>query len=213
MKFEALLSIVGAEPVFETGLLLANNSRRSDIERQLSRWVAARRLIKLRRGLYAIAPPYRKVEPHPFLIANRLVSGSYVSCQSAAAWHGIIPEAVPTVTSVVAGRPIRFEMPLGTFVFRHVKPSLIFGYSTEEISPGQSVYVATPEKALLDWIHLEPRADSLAYLRELRLEHTERLDRVRLNRYAQRAKSPKLARAAAEIERLVAEEQSEYEVL
>jgi len=70
MNFERLLRIVGDEPVFETGLLLAGEVDPRHVRRQLSRWVRAGRLYQLRRGLYALAPPYRKVKPHPFLIAN-----------------------------------------------------------------------------------------------------------------------------------------------
>lgn len=64
---------MGDEPVFEAGLLLAGDVDPSDVRRQLSRWVNAGRLYQLRRGLYALAPPFQKIRPHPFLVANRLV--------------------------------------------------------------------------------------------------------------------------------------------
>lgn len=60
--------------------------------------------MQLRRGLYALAPPWRKRSPHPFLTANRLVPGSYVSGPSALAFAGAIPEYVPEVTSVTRPR-------------------------------------------------------------------------------------------------------------
>lgn len=69
MRFFDLLRIVGDEPVFETGLLLASDADAADVRRQLSRWTRTGRLVQLRRGLYALAPPYRKVEPHPFVVA------------------------------------------------------------------------------------------------------------------------------------------------
>ena len=105
MRFRALLEIVEDEPVFETGFLLADDVDPADVRRQLSRWVKDGRLLQLRRGLYALAPPYRRTRPHPFLVANRLVRGSYVSLQSALAHHGVIPEHVPVTTSVTTGRP------------------------------------------------------------------------------------------------------------
>ena len=76
MKFDALLEVVESEPVFETGWLLAGDIDPADVRRQLSRWVRAGRIVQLRRGLYALAPPFRKAIPHPFLVANRLVPGS-----------------------------------------------------------------------------------------------------------------------------------------
>jgi len=48
---------------------------------------------------------YYKVKPHPFVVANRMVRGSYVSCQSALAHYGLIPEHVPVVTSITTARP------------------------------------------------------------------------------------------------------------
>ena len=57
MKFGRLVEIVGDEPVFETGLLLAGSADPADVRRQLSRWTKAKRLYQLRRGLYALAPP------------------------------------------------------------------------------------------------------------------------------------------------------------
>lgn len=107
MEFKHLIEIVGDEPVFETGLLLAGDVDSGDVRRQLSRWVKAGRLYQLRRGLYALAPPFQKVKPHPFVIANRMVRGSYVSLQSALAYYGLIPEVVPLTTSVATTRPGR----------------------------------------------------------------------------------------------------------
>jgi predicted transcriptional regulator of viral defense system len=205
------VKVQDTQPSFETGLLLAGDVQRRDIERQLSRWVAAGRILKLRRGLYALAAPYRTADVHQFLVANRLVSGSYVSCQSALAWHGLIPEHVPVVTSVAARRPTSFDTPLGRFVFRHIKRELLFGSRVENVFPAQQALVAVPEKAILDWIHLEPGADAPEFIREIRLQHTERLDLDVLESYAERTGSPKLRRAAIVIAKLAAEEQQDYE--
>ena len=95
MKWNELLFLIGEEPVFSSGMLLAGRPSARQVRLQLSRWVKAGRLIQLRRGLYVLAKPWRKVEPHPFLLANSLRRGTYVSLQSALAWHGTIPEYVP----------------------------------------------------------------------------------------------------------------------
>ncbi|GFP22333.1 hypothetical protein HKBW3S06_01560, partial [Candidatus Hakubella thermalkaliphila] len=121
MEFTRLVEIVGDEPVFEASLLRAGNVNPGDVRRQLPRWTAGGRLYQLRRGLYALAPPFQKVKPHPFLIANRMVRNSYVSCQSALAFYGLIPEYVPVITSVTTARPARWETPFGVFEFRHIK--------------------------------------------------------------------------------------------
>src|SRR3972149_3195316 len=105
MEYEHLLELVGDDPVFETALLLAGKVNPHTVRLQLTRWTKSGRVYQLRRGLYAIAPPYQKVKPHPFLIANRMRRASYVSGQSALAFYGLIPEVVPVTLSVTAGRP------------------------------------------------------------------------------------------------------------
>ncbi len=213
MEFTRLVAIAGDEPVFETSLLLAGDVDPSDVQRQLSRWTAGGRLYQLRRGLYALAPPFQKIKPHPFLIANRLVRGSYVSCQSALAFYGLIPEYVPVITSVTPARPARWETPLGVFEFRHLKTDLLRGYRLSEVSAGQQAFVATPEKALLDLIYLQPNGDSSAYLQELRLQNLEQLNLDALQHQAALAKSPKLRRAVKIVSALARAETREYETL
>ena len=213
MEFSQLLEIVGAEPVFETGLLLAGNVDPANIRRQLSRWTQTGRVYQLRRGLYTLAPPFQKVRPHPFLVANRLVRGSYVSLQSALAHHGLIPEAVPVTTSVSAMRPARWDTSLGVYEYRHVKKELLFGYQRIDLGGNQQAFVAAAEKALLDLVHLQPGGDATEYLRQLRLQNLERLDLDQLQNQAARARSPKLCRAAGRVVELARAEVEAYEIL
>lgn len=213
MDFGELLKAVGEEPVFETGLLLVGEVNADDVRRQLSRWVRAGRLHQIRRGLYALAPPFQKVKPHPFLVANRLVRGSYVSLQSALSHYGLIPEHVPVTTSVTTGRPGRWQTALGAYEFRHIQNGSLTGYRRLDLGGGQEAFVAMPEKALLDLIHLEPGADASESLEELRLQHLESLDLDELRRLAELSGRPKLVRAANRIVRLAQTEALDYEVL
>ncbi len=212
MKWEELIKTVGAEPVFASALLLAGSRHRSDVELQLSRWVKAGKLCQLRRGLYMLAGPYRRVEAHPFLIANRIRKGSYISLQSAMAHWGLIPDYTPVVTSVTTGRPGRIDTSVGTFSYQHVKKEMFRGYSCIELGDRQTAFVAGPEKSLLDLVYLTPGSDDRAYLQELRLQNTEGLDRGGLLEEAERSGSRKLSRAARAIIEL-ADEQEEYREL
>jgi predicted transcriptional regulator of viral defense system len=213
MEFSELLEVVGQEPVFETGLLLAGDVDPDNVRRQFSRWTAAGRIFQLRRGLYALAPPFQKVKPHPFLVANRLVHGSYVSLQSGLAYYALIPEAVPVTTSVTTLKPGSWDTPLGVYEFRHVKTELFFGYQRIDLGNEQQAFVATPEKALLDLVHLQRGGDALEYLQQLRLQNLDRLDLEQLLILADRAKSRKLRRAVEQIVKLAATEAEEYETL
>jgi predicted transcriptional regulator of viral defense system len=213
MKFSEIMEIVADEPVFETELLVAGQSDPSDLRRQLSRWTKAGKIHQVRRGLYALASPFQKIKPHPFVVANRLVRSSYVTSQSALAFYGMIPEHVSSVTSVTTLRPGQWKTPLGIFQFHHLRSTLFFGYRRADLGGGQQAFVATPEKALLDLIYLQPGADSAEYLRELRLQHLDQLNTDELARMADLTKKPKLRGAAAMILELVREEKGAYETL
>jgi hypothetical protein len=213
MNFTNLINRISSAPVFETGDLLAGEVDPFEVRKQLSRWVAAGKIYQLRRGLYTLAPPYQKINPHPFLIANRIQHGSYVSLQSALAYYGLIPERVPMTTSVSTGRPMLQNTPLGEYQFRHIQPDWFRAYSKIDLGLGQAAFLATPEKALLDLIYLEPNSDTPAYLHELRLQNMERLNLDQLQQLVHNALKPKLARAYEEIYRLAVEEMSGYETL
>lgn len=205
MKWEELLQIVGKESVFSSYLLRAGSINPVDLSKQLSRWVESGKLVQIQRGLYALSERYRKTEPHPFYIANRIKRASYVSLQSALEHFGLIPEYVPVVTSVTTGRPQTFVTPLGNFVYKHVKKELFFDYTMEELPIGQSAFIASPEKALLDLLYLTPKSNHPAYLKELRLQNMDNMDIKRFHKMARSTGSPKLIRASKILENLAEE--------
>lgn len=199
MRFEELLTLVGEEPVFSSSLLDVVGVSPRQAKLQLVRWVNAGKLIRLRRGLYAMNQPFRKIEPHPFLLANRIRKASYVSMQSALSHYSMIPEYVPVVTSVTTGRPEEVKTGLGTYAFRHVRKPLFGGFLSVTVAPGQSAFLATPEKALLDLIYLVPGGDEEAYIDELRLQNETALTAQALTDTAKLFDSPKIYRAVARI--------------
>jgi predicted transcriptional regulator of viral defense system len=210
MKFGDVLSVAGNQPFFDTGLLLAGDVDPSDVRRQLSRWVNAGKIRQLRRGLYTFAPPYQIITPHPFLIANALVPGSYVSGQSALAYYGLIPEYTPRTISVTLARTSEWD---GGYIHHHLAPHLFFGYQSIEVVQGQYSFIAFPEKALLDLAHLTPSSDSPNYLSQLRLQNLEKMDLKRMMEFVERAKKPKWKRVANQVLALAVQEKSEYEEL
>jgi predicted transcriptional regulator of viral defense system len=210
MEFTELVEIIGDEPVFESGLLIAGNTNQRDIRRQLSRWTQAGKIYQLRRGLYSLAPPFQKVIPHPFVVANRMLPASYVSLQSALAYYGMIPEFVPVTTSVTTNRPVSWETRLGIFSFRHIQVDFFDGYRLVDLGNKQHAFIASPEKALLDLIYLEPVGETLDYLVELRLSNLDQLDWQLLRHLAKRIEKPKLLRAVSALHKLAGVEE-EYE--
>lgn len=215
MEFPKLLELLGDLPVFDSALLLVGDIAPESRRLQLTRWTKSGKLYQLRRGLYALAPPYQKVKPHPFLVANLIQRASYISLQSALAFHGMIPETVQITTSVTTGRPERRNTPLGVFEYRHIQSDLLRGYQMIDLDAvsGQQALVATPEKALLDLVYLQPGGEGRDYLQELRLQNLEQLDTEELNRQAGLFATPKMHRAVSVISDLVQNENQEYRAL
>ena len=199
MNINELAELVQDEPVFTSSLLKVARIKTSQIELQLVRWVKSGRLLKLRRGLYVLGKPYRKIEPHPFLIANRLQRGSYVSFQSVLAYYDLIPEHVPVVTSATTGRPETVKTPMGSFIFRHLKASMFSGFKQVKIADRQQAVIAIPEKALVDMLYATAGSDSDGYIEELRLQNMESLSANELEKEAEATGSLKVKRAVKKI--------------
>lgn len=207
MKLSDLLSLVGNEPVFESNTLLAGDVDPAGIRQQLSRWRDRGAIIQLRRGVYTLAEPYRRVEAHPFVLANAICGPSYVSLQSALRYHDLIPENVPTTTSITTRRASSYATDLGHHIYRHLSPKYFWGYESVEVRTGQHAWVATASKALLDLVHLVAGGDQEDYLRSLRLQNLETFDFKALNAAAHRWGTPKALRAADAIRSLSNDEE------
>ncbi len=143
------------DPVFTTAdaavRLGLPNAHASTI---LARLAAAGQLIRLRRGVWArpggvdaLALPEYLTAPFP----------AYVSLQSALYLHGMVSQ-VPGVTYAVSlARARRFVTPFATVSIHHVRPSFFFGFE----EAGHGGRLATPEKALLDFLYLTPARSKL----------------------------------------------------
>ena len=202
MQFAELLETVGDLPVFRSSLLLAGDRDPADVRRQLARWKAAGRVLQLRRNVYVLAAPWRRVEPHPFVVANELHRPSCVSLQSALAYYGMIPEAVPVTTSVTTARPVSLQTPLGRYLYRHIRPPAFFGYSRVRVFDDQEALLADAAKALLDLVYLTPGGEAAEYLDSLRLEGLEAIPAEDLRRHARRWGRAKIMRAADAVLRM-----------
>jgi len=195
MDFNALLKVTGTLPCFDLALLIqAFDDRREVIRVQLSRWMTQGKVIGLRRGIYALAEPYRRAPVTSAALASELYRPSYLSGLWALGFHDLIPERVVWLTSVTSRPPQRFENPYGIFDYRNTKQDYFFGYGTASHG-GATILVAEPEKALLDHWHLTPGEWTAARLEEMRYQHFDRVDNGQLKRYAKRFRSPRLNRA------------------
>ncbi len=111
-------------------------------------------LIRLKRGKYVLAENLRTDAIHPFSVAQALVPGSYISMETALAYHGWIPEAVYSVVSVTPKRKSKEfnHKVFGHFSFCPLALNKIgFLEGVERIQLGKHAgLVASPLRALID---------------------------------------------------------------
>ena len=135
----------------------------------LTRWCRKGLLTKLRNEHYAF-PEYRQMPGFSRYVANRIYMPSYISLHSALSFYGMIPEEVVQLTSVTTLKTAKFDNDFGTFHYQNVKESLYFGYDIKMMPDGRGILMATPEKALLDLLYLNPYYTTVQDMEELRLD-------------------------------------------
>jgi len=159
-------------------------------QKRLALYVTVNRLVKygvlvrLRRGTYQVA--LRAPDLHR--IANQLVYPSYLSFESALSRYGILSQVPYVLTFATPCRSRRLTLGDTVVEFHQLKRELFFGYTL-----GGGLYVAEPEKALLDQLYMVTRGQASLALDEL---HLSPLDPERLRVYA--ARFPKAVRAAVQ---------------
>ena len=82
----------------------------------------------------------------------------------------MIPEEVVQLTSVTTLKTAKYENAFGTFHYQNVKTPLYFGYEIKAMQNGRGLMFATPEKALLDLLYLNPYYKTEQDMEELRLD-------------------------------------------
>jgi len=202
MKWAEFLKKIGDLSVVETEILLAGVADPRPIKVQISRWQKSGKLIQLKRGIYLLSEPYRKQQINELYLASILNRPSYISLEKALEYYDMIPEAVKVYTSVTTKRPCKFISEIGIFSYRHLKKSLFWGYSSKKVDK-QTVFIALPEKALLDFFYLNGMKISLDYLVELRLQNIERIDLEKLLEFAGRFSKPGMLQAASMVKEYV----------
>lgn len=120
----------------------------------IKRALARREIVHIRRGLYCLSPKYTKQNVDPLVLAQRIYGPSYISMETALSCHGWIPEAVYTITSVSRDRSRTFDTALGHFSFVRIPQRTFYaGVSRVENGPNGSLLLASPLKALADYIY------------------------------------------------------------
>ena len=134
-----------------------------------SAWLEKGYIKRLRRSWYAFAD-VADVPGIGDYFAGKIYSPSYLSCEHVMARAGLIPESVVQFTCVTSLKTVSFKNDFGEFFYRSVKPQLMFGYQVATVGGGLPVNVATPAKALCDFLYLNSQYDTPDEIEALRLD-------------------------------------------
>jgi predicted transcriptional regulator of viral defense system len=208
MEWESFLKITRGLPLIDTENVVVGSSDPASVQVQISRWHKAGKIIQLKKGIYLLAEPYRKIEVYEPYLAAVLKRPSYISLEKALEYHNVIPEAVSVYTSVTTKRGARFESEAGIFDYKHIQESLFWGYASHTVNQ-QTSFIAVPEKALLDFFYLKKVKISLDYLIEMRLQNLASIDIKKLEAYARRFAKPAMMTVAAVIKEYAVSAQTE----
>lgn len=131
----------------------------------LSRFVKQGVLVRLKQGIYALANSPLKIEK----IANQLYYPSYLSFESALSYYGILSQIPYTQTFATTKLSKRFNLKETEVEFRQLKKDLFFGYILKD-----NIYIAQPEKALLDQLYMMSIGKATLSVKELDLRIIKR---------------------------------------
>jgi predicted transcriptional regulator of viral defense system len=163
-----------------------------------ARWIATGEILRLRRNLYTF-PEYLQIPDSALYFANRIYRPSYVSLHTALHFHGVIPEEVVQFTSVSTLKTASFQNAFGSYTYHHISTNYMFGYELKK-AEGQVPFViqmATPEKAIIDLLHLYPEYSTAEDMLNLRLNEDymeSGIDQIKMLDYEKRIQSPVLTK-------------------
>lgn len=155
----------------------------------MNKAIASGEVIQLKRGYYILAHRFHKNIISKFQLAGQLVSGSYVSMESALSYHGWIPESVVSVSSIRhSGRAQLLSTPVGDFHYYSMPVNqyeFLSCVKREKLNDSY-VLIAGSLRALADLVYVKKiEWQGLDYLEhDLRIE-PESLDSIRTNEFKQ----------------------------
>lgn len=141
---------------------------------------------KLQRNAYT-------VQKDPLVIASRITWPSYISLWSALRYHNLTEQLPNEITVLTTSAKSRKAISVAntSIVFTRIKPQYFFGFS-KVIVGGFEVFMAEPEKAILDTVLLKKASFSEAY--SILEENADRLSIEKLADYVDRAGNAAVAK-------------------
>ncbi|MFH1541082.1 MAG: hypothetical protein ABID79_04420 [Elusimicrobiota bacterium] len=200
MKFEEFRKTVKCLPIIKNDYLKQLNRHNLFFNIQLERWVKKGYVISLRKNFYLLNNEDKKDNPSKMFIAKEIYSPSYISLEYALSIYGLIPERTMDITSVSTKKTNKFENKFGTFIYQHIKENCFTGFVEKKDETGLVYFIATPEKAVADFLYLNKNRFDKNYrdiLKEsFRFQNTDSLNRRKFKFYVKLFSNQKLSQIA-----------------
>ncbi len=182
MQFYDFEEKVKNYPVFTASEVKSIFFDQKNIMVQISFWLKKGYLNKIKDGLYILAKVKSELDPKVF--AEKIYEPSYLSLEFALNYYGIIPDIPGTYTSVTSKTTKYFKNPFGNFTYQKIKPEFFTGYEAR-MEKNVSFNIATPEKALIDYIYLNKNKikDDIDFWKEMRIDEEFKFKKKKLDLY------------------------------
>lgn len=148
--------------------------KRDSLKVTLNRLVKQQVLTRLKRGVYQLSLSSVDVRK----IANQLYYPSYLSFESALSNYGILSQIPYTQTFATNKKSKKITIWNTEVEFTQIKEELFFGYILKD-----GIYIAEPEKALLDQIYMVSRGKRNLNIKELDFKN---INKKKLEEFAQK---------------------------
>ncbi|MGC9366097.1 MAG: type IV toxin-antitoxin system AbiEi family antitoxin domain-containing protein [bacterium] len=154
------------------------------IKKSLYLWKKKGLIKSLKRNLYELTFPDDYNIPDLF-IANKLYQPSYISLETALSNFSIIPEISLAVTSMTTKPTRRFKNHHGLFTYQTVTSEKFGGYYIERINQFE-IFIAEPEKALVDYVYFRIIREKLLTFKDTRIDLSvlEKMNKKKIIKYS-----------------------------
>jgi len=121
----------------------------SSARSNISRYLKLGLIQKARKGLYFLTDN----PPHEFEIANKVYKPSYISFETVLSFYGIIPETIYEIISATPRTTRTFNVNEIQYSYKKIKKNCFNNYQAVKMK-NILVFIAEPEKALVDYLYL-----------------------------------------------------------
>jgi len=178
-------------PIINLASLKGTVKNPESLESNINKWVKKGYIHRLKNNFYVLNDNDRKVGLSRMFISNNIYAPSYISLEYALFYYGFIPETVFELTAVSLAKTARFENYYGFFSYSKIKHELFFGFLNIKDENNMTVFIAEPEKSILDFIYLrfckrKKTGDIIEFLNKNRIQNIDKLDKNKYKRFAKK---------------------------